>query len=71
MDYNWLLRGHLTVEKKTLPFEIVPDRRPYPIDQRHLLLTIFYPDFAYDPNGNPVSRSQQPRNPHVLYVLYE
>lgn len=71
MEYGWLLRGQATFQEKATPFEIVPDRRPYPIDRHHLLLTIFYPDFAYDAKGNPVSRSQQPRNPYVLYVLYQ
>ena len=71
MDYNWVLHGRLVVDNKPLPFGVVPDRQPYPIDRHRFLLTIFYPDFARDPSGNPFSRSQQPRNPYVLYVLYE
>ncbi|RPF42476.1 cytochrome c biogenesis protein [Thermodesulfitimonas autotrophica] len=71
MDYGWFLRGLLTTGGQTSPFEVVADRNPYPIDRQHLLLAVFYPDFAYDQNGNPVSQSQQPRNPYVLYVLYE
>ncbi|MEW6574556.1 MAG: cytochrome c biogenesis protein ResB [Bacillota bacterium] len=70
MNYGMLLRGRLTVGEVTVPFETVPDQRPYPVDSQFALLTQFYPDFVYDMNGRPATRSQEPKNPYVLYVLY-
>lgn len=70
MNYGTLLRGRLTVGDTTMPFETIPDQRPYPVGSDFALLTQFYPDFVYDMNGQPATRSQEPKNPHVLYVLY-
>ncbi|MEW6447816.1 MAG: cytochrome c biogenesis protein ResB [Bacillota bacterium] len=70
MNYGTVLGGRLTVGGAIVPFQTIPDERPYPISSQYALLTRFYPDFVYDMNGHPATRSQEPKNPHVLWVLY-
>lgn len=70
MNYGTLLQGRLTVGETSLPFRTISDQRPYPVGAHFTLLTQFYPDLVYDMRGQPATRSQEPKNPHVLYVLY-
>lgn len=70
MNYGTFLQGRLTVGETSLPFQTISDQRPYPVGAHFTLLTQFYPDFVYDMRGQPATRSPEPKNPYVLYVLY-
>jgi len=70
MSYGWLLSARLLSQGKTFPVEIASDQEPLALGPYHALAVRFYPDFAYDLNGHPITRSQEPKNPRVLYIFY-
>jgi cytochrome c biogenesis protein len=69
MQYGWLLGGRLTAGENNMPIEIAAGGQ-LPLGPHYALGVRFYPDFVRAPNGMPTTRSQEPKNPRVLYILY-
>lgn len=69
-SYGWVVDGVLTNLGKETRFSSL-DREAALVGDDLRITTLFYPDYTSDASGHPGTRSPLPKNPRVLYALYQ
>ncbi|MCL4425833.1 MAG: cytochrome c biogenesis protein ResB [Firmicutes bacterium] len=69
-SYGWVVDGTINSQGKESKFTSL-DRDVTSIGGGLSLKSFFYPDFVIDPSGHPGTRSHLPKNPRVVYALFQ